>query len=159
MKIRFSYAVIPACIILVLWLGSLITRSNMDWYHNELALSPLTPPDWIFPVAWNIIAVCAAISLILIWNRFKRDNLFWLTIFLFVINALLNIGWSYAFFELHQIRAAYWIAIALEITILLIMALAWRRSRTASLLLIPYALWVLFAIYLTYDIWLINVAI
>lgn len=159
MNLKLNYLVIFGIVALVLGVGGAITRQGMEWYTNDLVLSPLTPPSWIFPVAWNIIGFCTALSLIITWNTFKRDFVWRLVLALFCINGILNVSWSYVFFIRHEIGKAYWIAAAIEATVLLLMLLVWNRSRAAALLLLPYAVWVLFALYLNNDIWLINEAL
>lgn len=159
MNFKLNYLVIFVIVALVLGAGGVITRNGMGWYNNELVLSPLTPPSWIFPVAWNFIGVCTALSLIITWNTVKRDLVGNLVIALFGINGILNLSWSYVFFIRHEIGKAFWVACAIEATVIVLMLLLWNRSRMAALLLLPYAVWVLFALHLNNDIWLINEAL
>lgn len=169
MKIKSNYIVIPLITIAVAVIGSIFTSLGMPWYDSELIKPALTPPDWLFPVAWNIIFVLTAASALIAWNKryvksryllvFHKkeiDVVFSFVVGLFIANAIFNVLWSLLFFTLHQISLALFEMIILEITILLIMVLLWKRSKIASLLLIPYAGWVGFATYLTLQIVLLN---
>lgn len=169
MKIKPNYIVIPFITIAVAVIGSIFTSGGMEWYDNQIIKPSLTPPDWVFPIAWNIIFILTTISALITWNKrfvenryllvFKKkeiDVIFVVVIGLFIANAVFNVVWSLLFFTLHQISLALFEMIILEITTLIIMGLLWKRSKLASLLLLPYAAWVGFATYLTLQIALLN---
>ena len=164
-----NYVIIPAVTILVALIGGMLTGDGMAWYKETLIRPDLTPPDYAFPIAWNIIFGCTTISALIIWNKgttarflwweFRKnlsDRGWWVMAF-FVINAVLNVVWSLLFFKLGLIYPAFVEMFFLEATVLILVALTWKISRTASLLLLPYLLWVGFATYLTYRIVLLNV--
>ena len=75
---------------------------------------------------------------------------------LFGVQLVLNLGWSWLFFGQQQIGWAVaeigllWLAIAACIFTFA------RHDRIAAWLLLPYLLWVSFAVYLTFAIWLLN---
>lgn len=152
---KSNYIVIPALVLLVGLLGRLLTRGGYAWYRT-LQLPAFVPPWYIFVIAWNIIYLCTAFSALIAWNTLHRNWQFWLIIGLFILNAFLNVLWSFLFFYQHQIRAALCDAVALEITVLALIALLWRQSSTAAMLLLPYAVWVGFAIYMNWQIMLLN---
>jgi len=169
MKFKLNYLIIPLVTITVAVVGSAFSSMGMPWYDTELIKPAINPPKWIFPVAWNIIFVLTTISALITWNRryvenrfllvFKKkeiDVIFLFVVGLFIANAVFNVLWSLLFFTLHQISLALFEMAILEITIILIMGLLWHRSKLASLLLLPYAAWVGFATYLTFQIVLLN---
>ncbi len=152
---KLNYIVIPVIALAVLTLGSQFTSAGMDWYHT-ITLPTWTPPGALFGAIWTTIFIFATISALIVWNRMPRDRRFSWTRTLFVLNAVLNALWSYVFFARHWMGAAIFEALALEVTVLLLIALIWHRSRIAAALLLPYAAWVLVASYLTYSVWLLN---
>ncbi len=156
MKLKTNYLVIPLVTILVALLGSFFTSQGMDWYDATITRPELTPPKWLFPIAWNLIFLFTTISALIIWNKGKKDRNFKLIIGLFIANAILNLLWSLLFFKLQLIFPALIEMVLLEITNIALLLLTWRVSKPASLLLLPYALWVGFATYLTYLIHLLN---
>lgn len=168
-KITFkpNYVIIPLITIAVALLGSWFNTLGMQWYDTTLIRPDLTPPKYAFPIAWNIIFICATISALMVWNKpqfeerylviFKRKTHdFNLIIGLFIANAVLNALWSLLFFTFNLIGAALIEMFFLEATIFILMWLIWRHSKIASLLLLPYLLWVGFATYLTYLIYTLN---
>ncbi|MBU1131573.1 tryptophan-rich sensory protein [Patescibacteria group bacterium] len=155
MKIKINYFIIPLITVLVSLSGSLLTNSGMDWY-DTLNLPAVTPLGSFIGLVWTVIFILTAISALLVWNKAARDNRFKLIIILFIANALLNIFWSFLFFYQHLILAAVIEMIILEITVLILIYLIWKINKTASWLLAPYAVWVIFATYLAVQILLLN---
>ncbi len=154
-KLKINYFVIPLSVLAVAVLGGLATARGMDWY-DSIKQPSVTPPGFVFSIAWTIIFILTAISVLIYWNRAYRNLRFVFVITLFLLNGLLNVLWSYLFFNLHLVGAAIVEMIFLEITILALIILTRHNSRTASILLYPYAFWVIFATYLAYQILLLN---
>jgi benzodiazapine receptor len=71
----------------------------------------------------------------------------------------LNFLWSPVFFGAEQVGLALAVILALLLTILAFIAMAWSRDRAAAALFVPYALWVAFASLLNASIWMLNPAI
>ena len=158
MRVKINYLVIPSLVALVLWSGYLIVQPGMLWYE-DLLLPPLTPPRWVFPIVWGILGLLTTYSLLLVWNRIPRDQIFWTAALLFGLNGLLNVGWTYAFFYRHALLWSFRVASSLALNLILLIVILMLRSRRAAFLLIPYVLWVLFACYLNYEIWFFNEAL
>jgi len=171
MKFKFkpNYVIIPLVTVLVSVVGSAFTTAGMMWYNTEIIRPELTPPNWIFPIAWTIIYILTTISALIVWNtrtlkkkfllvfnKKSEDNTFVLIMVLFIVNAFLNVFWSLLFFTLRFMYAAFVEMMLLELTVVLLMILIYKRSKIASLLLLPYAVWVAFATYLTSQIIQLN---
>lgn len=155
-NIKLNYFVIALIAGLVSYIGGLLTSSGMEWYRT-LVLPNFVPADWVFGVAWTIIFILTAISAIIVWNKGDRsDWKFVHSIRFYILNAVLNVTWSLVFFVMHWVGVAVWEAALLGLTVYLLIYMTWSISRIASLLLLPYALWVTFATFLTYSIFLLN---
>lgn len=153
---KTNYAVIIGATILVAVLGSAVTETGMSWYDN-LIQPALTPPDVAFGIAWTIIYILTALSAILFWNKsFPRDIRFWFTVWLFVFNGVLNVLWSFLFFGEHLPGLALICLIGLWLTLVSLVYFIWPTVRLSAYLLLPYLLWVTFAGYLNYSIWILN---
>ena len=76
---------------------------------------------------------------------------------LFGLQLSLNFAWSVMFFGFQRIDLALIDIVILFVAIVANMILFWRIERLATLLLVPYAAWVVFAIVLNVSIWLLNV--
>ncbi len=146
---------IPILTFLTAAFGSWLTNRGMSWYQS-INLPGWTPPGSVIGTVWTVIFILAMISVLIIWNRYFTEKNFWLIILFFIINALLNVGWSYLFFSLNLIGPAVFEAGLLGLSVLALIILIWPYSLTAAILLLPYFGWVCFATYLTYQVWLLN---
>lgn len=55
------YVISIAIALAVGGLSALFTKNNMEMYGN-IAKPPLSPPGWVFPVAWGILYVLMGIG-------------------------------------------------------------------------------------------------
>lgn len=157
---RLNYIIFPLMTVLVARAGSNWTSQGLGWYR-ELRLPTLAPPGGLIGVVWAVIYILATISAIILWNLTsdkwaQQQGKYWLIWILFLVNAFLNAYWSYLFFVKHLIGWAVVEMIVLEITVITLIFLAKKFSKTASYLLVPYAVWVGFATYLAYLILGLN---
>ena len=160
MKFKHRYVFIPLVVILVALLGGVFTSNGMEWLNTELFKPKYMPPSWAFGVAWNTIFLCVTISAIIAWGKMmgkaKPAKGAYAVVYLLVLNALLNVGWCYMFFEKHLIFPALLEMIALQITNILLMIFLWKFSKISSLLFLPYVLWLFAAFYLNYMYFQLN---
>lgn len=155
MKLKISDFLVPALIILTSWSGSQITSSSMTWY-DTLTLPAITPPGWVIGLVWTTLFVLLVIAMIMYFRRSVGTKWFWFGWLVLVVNLALNFLWSYLFFGRQMIGTALAEALVLALSVLGLIILAWPKSKLSSLLLLPYLLWVLFASFLTYNIWVLN---
>jgi len=75
---------------------------------------------------------------------------------IFAVQYVLNILWSFVFFGLHLPGLAFFVILALWLAIFWTIIAFYRISKPAAYLLLPYIIWVGFAGYLNYLIWISN---
>jgi translocator protein len=125
-----------------------------DWYAS-LAKPLLNPPAWIFAPVWSGLYLMMAVSGWLVWANpgfpAVRNPLI-----LFSTQLLFNASWSWIFFGLHSIGLALLDSVILWLLILVTLVFFWRLRKIAGVLLIPYLLWVSFALYLNIAFWALN---
>lgn len=153
---KINYLFIPALAAFVAWVGGSITSGGMEEWYNTLTLPSITPPGAFIGAVWTILYILTAISAIIVYNQGFRDTAWLLTVGMFILNAFLNIFWSYLFFGQHLLGLAVLEAGLLGLSVLLIIIFSWPISRLAALLLVPYLAWVSFATYLAYLIYRLN---
>jgi tryptophan-rich sensory protein len=127
----------------------------MGWYKT-IKLPSWTPSGSVIGTVWTILFILAAISALIIWNQLAHDSRFWWIVVLFILNAVLNVGWSWLFFNQHFLGAAIFEAGLLGLSVVALVILIWPASALAAALLLPYAAWVAFATFLTYNVWSLN---
>jgi translocator protein len=136
--------------------------SGLDWYAG-LVKPTLNPPSWVFGPVWTALYALMGVSLFLVWKQHSNilQNVRMLRVWTwgiaaFFIQLFLNAIWSIIFFGLHNPGwalvdiAALWLAIVWTIIVF------YKISKPAAYLLAPYLLWVSFASYLNYTIWVLN---
>jgi len=152
MKKRINWKILIVSLVivyLVAFVGSLFTSPVTDSVWYESIKPSITPPNWVFPVVWNILFFLIAISLYLSWkNSDKKQKS--LVAWVFGINFVLNIFWSILYFGLKNPLFAFYELILLWISILIMILVTCRINKASSYLLIPYILWVSFAGVLNY---------
>lgn len=126
---------------------------NSIWYEN-LTRPFLSPPKWLFATVWGILYLTIFISFILYFlkkDKNKRKGYIY-----FSIQIILNFLWTPAFFGAKNILLALIIIILLDIFLILTIKNFYPTSKIASLLLIPYLIWTIFATYLNFSYFILN---
>jgi translocator protein len=131
-------------------LGGLLTDVG-PWYR-ALKVPAWKPPDWAFGPIWTTIFVLAAISSSRAWTHAQSPDLKRWIVVLFLANGLVNLLWSLLFFFLKRPDWALAEVGVLWLSVVALIVVTWRASKIASLLLVPYLVWVSVAAYLNYTI-------
>ena len=152
---KLNHFLIPYLGVLGLMFISILTSGGITWYES-LVLPSWHPSLFVIAVIWTIIYLCLIWSLLTIWNKSTRDTRFTLIIAGFVALASVNVVWRALFFSLQLIGVSIFAGLALSLIALALILLTLPTSKKAALLLLPYALWVLFGTYLTYTVLLLN---
>ncbi|MBY0110440.1 tryptophan-rich sensory protein [Patescibacteria group bacterium] len=152
---KINHLLIPYLALLIVIFGSVITGGGVAWYQT-LALPVWHPSETLIGAIWIAIYIGAAWSLLVVWNTMPRDARFKWIMGGFTLSTLINLVWSVVFFHLHVLPAAVWCAVVLGISMLGLIALIFPKSKKAALLLLPYTVWVFYAAYLNYTVYLLN---
>jgi tryptophan-rich sensory protein len=135
-------------------IGSL-TKPEISTWYSSLNRSPLTPPNYVFPIVWTALYTIIAICGWIISNTPLFSHLS-LIKNLYVMQLVLNWGWSPLFFRHHLTGFSLVSLVVMDVMVAIIIYLASPKLRSVSLLMIPYLLWILFASYLNFYIWQYN---
>ena len=155
---KLNYFLIPLIAIFVAWLGGRFTMAAVRTWYKDLRKPKWTPPGAVIGAVWTVLYILAAISALLVWNgsAFGMSGVPFIIAALFILNAVVNVFWSYTFFYRRHIGAAIWVCLFLDLTIVGLIQLIAPVSLAAAWLLVPYAAWVTFAAYLNYRVWEMN---
>ena len=127
---------------------------NREWYNN-LKKSSLTPPNYLFGIVWPILYSLMGISFYKFINN-SNCNLLCNGKKFFFIQLFLNLIWTTLFFKKKQIfYALIDLILIIYFTFLTINEFN-KCDIQASNLLIPYLIWLLFAFYLNFYIFINN---
>ena len=134
--------------------GSVFTVSSISTWYATLQKPLLNPPAWIFGPVWTTLYLLMGITLWLVWKSDSQQKR--MAIGVFFIQLFLNGIWTPVFFGAHSIVAALAIILLLWVTIVVTMGIFAKISKAAVWLLVPYILWVSFAAYLNFALWVLN---
>ncbi len=136
--------------------SAFLTRGNMNLYE-EIITPPLSPPGVLFPIVWTVLYVLMGISAAIIYNSkeapaTERTQ----ALFTYGVSLVVNFFWSIIFFNMRMYFLAFVWLVLLWVLILKTILEYWGINKTAAYLQIPYLIWVTFAGYLTFAIFLLN---
>jgi len=149
---------------LIIWIVALIaiggvigslTKPEISTWYSTLNRSTLTPPNYVFPIAWTILYGIIGVCGWLIWRASSFPKLSIIKT-LYVAQLILNWSWTPLFFHYHLTGLSLVVLVAMDVLVCALICIAYQRMRAVSLLMIPYLSWILFASYLNFYIWQYN---
>lgn len=149
-----ALTLIVAAMVAVAAIGGLATDTSSAWYEG-LDRPSWQPPGWLFGPVWTLLYVLIGFAWFRSWDALEGQSRRPVLV-LFAVNAILNVGWTWIFFQGEAATLAGIEIIALLAVIAALISLLWSRLRVAALALIPYLAWVAFAAVLTWTIALAN---
>ncbi len=156
-KIRLNYFLIPLLVVITGSAASYFAQTGRVWYKTiNLPIWIWTPSNTLMELTWTVIFILSSIAVLIVWNRYSAQKNFRLIMTLFILNAVINIGWYILFFGHQQIGLAFFHAVLLVSNVVLLIVLIWKFCPLAATCLLPYSLWVVFSIILTFNAWLMN---
>lgn len=154
-KKYFSFTLWISVIVVIGFIIGSLTKPEINTWYKIINRSALTPPDYVFPIAWTILYAAIGVSGWAIWNSANFTNLKFIKT-LYITQLFLNWMWTPLFFCYHLTALALLVLIAMDLIVGIIIFTTYKRIKIAALLLIPYLFWLLFASYLNFYIWQYN---
>lgn len=146
------------CIAIPLLVGvvsALLSGGGMEVFAS-VNKPPLAPPAWLFPVAWTILYTLMGISSYLVLTSEASTEAIQEAMNIYSLQLLVNFLWPTFFFNFKWYLFAFFWLVLLWLLVLLMIWKFKDISKLAALLNIPYLLWLTFAGYLNFSIWLLN---
>jgi benzodiazapine receptor len=137
-------------------IGAVFTSSSIPTWYAGLQKPPLNPPNWIFGPVWSLLYTLMAIAVFLVIRNGIESQAIKLAAGVFIAQLILNTLWSVVFFGARNTFAPIFIIAALWACILACIILFWGISKPASVMMMPYILWVSFAAYLNIGVFVLN---
>lgn len=133
-------------------LGISFTNTSTEWY-SYLLLPKIQPSPTAFMYIWSFLYLLLIVitSLAVLDDNFSKRlrNLL-------LANGILNVLWSYAFFEINNPFGSLIILLAFFYIAYLIFQELNKIKPLYAYLFIPYLAWLVFALYLNYSILFLN---
>jgi len=153
-RLKINHFLIPYIALLAAVLGGVVVNGGVSWYYG-LNLPSWHPSALLIMTGGTLIYACGAWSLMIVWNSTREHGFSWIVRgFGFLV--LLNLLWSVTFFQFHLLLLSPLSGIVFGCAVLVLMKGIWPISRKASLLLAPFALWIMFALLVQYSVLVLN---
>jgi translocator protein len=146
------------CILVPLLIGAIsgyYTSTSITTWYVTLNKPSFNPPNYLFGPVWTTLYILMGISFYIILNK-AEANIKPKLILIFCIQLILNFLWSFIFFKFQNLGLACIEISIMWLSILTMIILFYKTSKVASLMNIPYLLWVSFASVLTVSIYALN---
>ena len=135
------------------FIGRMVTISFKEPWYSQLVKSNFNPPDWVFAPVWSTLYMMMTLAIWFYWHSKNREMN---TIYIYFIHIVFNTTWSIVFFGLHQIFFAL-IVLTILIILIIILILKFKRvNYVSSYLMIPYLLWSCYALFLNFNLYILN---
>jgi benzodiazapine receptor len=151
MSRMISLTVFLALVVIAMWMGSQFPAGE---YYALLNKPGWAPPAWLFGPVWSILYVLMAVAMWKVWQSGQQERLGALAWWLLQLG--LNVAWSWLFFGLTRIG---WAMAELAVLIGLVVfctKVFSMISKPAAWMMVPYILWLLFALALNFSLWSLN---
>lgn len=140
--------------VITLGAGAILTEIG-PWYR-ALRKPSWQPPDWLFGPAWTLIMAFVVWAGVIAWRTAPGVPERVMIMGLFVLNSILNAGWSLFFFKWRRPDWALIEVVPLWGSILLMILEVGANSRLGAWLIVPYLAWVSFAAFLNWTVVRLN---
>lgn len=156
MKIQWKKLILCLAIPLAVGgLSALITNREMQDFE-ALQQPPLSPPGWLFPVVWTILYLLMGLASYLVATSDGSSREIRSALHVYGLQLAVNFLWSIIFFNFKAYLLAFLWLLLLWALIAVTLLRFVRLRPLAGWLLVPYLLWVTFAGYLNFGIYLLN---
>ena len=135
------------------FIGGLASINLKEPWYSQLIKSNYNPPDWVFAPVWTTLYLMMTFAIWFYWHSKRRDMN---TIYIYFIHIVFNTTWSIVFFGLHQILLALIVLMILVVLIIILILKFKRVNYTSSFLMIPYLLWCCYALFLNFNLYILN---
>ncbi len=155
---KINYKLLAVCIAIPLAVGALagfLTNGSMEAF-GALNKPALSPPGFLFPIVWTILYVLMGISSYLVLTSGQGKMKIRDALITYGLQLVFNFFWSIWFFNFGWYLFAFVWLLVLWVLIFNTIASFYEISKIAAYLMIPYLLWVTFAGYLNFAIYLMN---
>ncbi|MGE0792597.1 MAG: TspO/MBR family protein [Candidatus Woesearchaeota archaeon] len=137
-------------------IGSIFTAPSVKTWYTTIIKPSFNPPNYLFGPVWTTLFILMGISLYIIWDNKKKSKFKKKAITIFSIQLFLNLLWSILFFGFKSPLLASIEIVILLIAIAITIYYFYKISKPSAYLLIPYILWVSFAMILNFAIVYLN---
>jgi len=136
-------------------LSAFLIRNNV-FIYDVLQKPPFALPNNLFSVVWGVLYLTIGVGLYLFTTAkvSADDRSYALTVFTFQL--MLNFFWPILFFNYRMFLLAFLLLIVLFVFVAITVSAFYNAKKSAGIVLIPYLLFLVYAGYLNFGVWFLN---
>ena len=134
----------------------LLSQTSFQIQYAQLIKPDFASSAGLFSIIWPILYILMGISAYIIRSSNKSTQKINDAIFLYYLQLALNFLWSILFFGLDLKFVAFVESVILTLVLVIMIYRFYKIDKTAAILNIPYIIWMVFVIFLSYFIWVLN---
>ncbi len=138
------------------FLSKFFMRESLVQWYPHLVKPWFCPPSWLFGPVWTVLYLLLTYTTWIVFSSHtkKKEKIY--SLVAYYTHLLLHVVWNYQFFYAHNISESTFCLFIITATGYLLTARYYRLNKKAGLLLIPYLVWISFAMLLQYKIYTLN---
>lgn len=136
-------------------LAGLLIKDNINVY-DVLVKPPFSLPGNLFPVVWIVLYVLMGVSFFLLKQSGAPENEIREGKLYFYIQLFFNFLWPIVFFNFKLPFVAFLLLIALFVFTAITVIKFYQANKLSGILLLPYLFYIVYAGYLNFAIWYLN---
>lgn len=133
---------------------SAIVRNYTSLYNN--LNTPIKIPSIVFIIVWSILYLTMGYASYRIYMVRESGKNIGNSLFAYIVQLILNYLWVFIFFSFRLYGIAFCELIILISVVISTIVLFFKQDKIAAFLLIPYTVWLIFAVFLNFIIWMFN---
>lgn len=141
-------------VVLLPWFLSTLFMGNNDFYKT-INLPFFALPSFAYGIVWTILYILIAISIYMIYGKYKFRDIKDYNIAL-IVNYIVNQLYTFLFFSLNNLFLSFVDTVLIVITAINLYDETKKLDEKASKFLIPYILFSIFACILSATIYFMN---
>jgi benzodiazapine receptor len=135
--------------------AKLFPTGDSAWFRH-LKKPSYEPPSWLFGIVWPVLYLLMGIASYRFWQCLPNSPVARRAWRWYWVQFIIQAAWTPVFFGRHAIGRALVVIIALWLVLLPFLRRAREFDRKVMWLLVPYFVWVTFAVTLNYGFWVLN---
>lgn len=157
-KKELNIKILAAAIVLPLLTGTLssLLSGDMIKIYFFMQKPRLAPPGWVFPAVWTTLYVLMGLASYFVYTSEKDRQFRSNALFIYLVQLAMNFVWPILFFRFSLYMGSFLWMIFLWLGILVSTGCFFLMDRTAGLLMLPYAAWTGYALYLNGAIYILS---
>lgn len=136
-------------------LSGWLTRDGMEAFQT-LRQPALSPPAWLFPIVWTILFALMGVAYYLVASSSASEREKGEAKTVYAIQLAVNFLWPVFFFNLEWFLFSFFWLLLLWALVLTLFLRFYRISKPAGWMILPYLIWLTFAAYLNFGVYLLN---